>query len=300
MPDPVHVHLVDGTYELFRAHFGAPSATGPDGREVGATRGLLRSMWSMLKDPIVTHVGCAFDTVVESFRNQMFDGYKTGEGIEPELLAQFELAERALRALGMTVWSMIEFEADDALMSGSVKYGSDAAFAGGVERVVICSPDKDLAQAVRGDRIVCFDRRKREIMDDDGVERKFGVRPGSIPDWLGLVGDSADGIPGIPRWGAKSAAVVLARYLHIEAIPDDPESWDVKVRGAKTLAENLVARRDDAMLYRRLAVLRDDVPLEESLEDLAWRGADADALHALCAEIGFERFADEVANLNNG
>lgn len=286
----MQVHLVDGTYELFRAHFGAPEATGPDGREVGATRGLMRSIWAMLKDPIVTHVACAFDTVVESFRNEMFDGYKTGEGMDPELFEQFELAERALRAMGLTVWSMIEFEADDALMSGVVKYGREER----VERVVICSPDKDLAQAVRGDRIVCFDRRKREIMNEAGVEQKFGVRPGSIPDWLALVGDSADGIPGVPRWGAKSSSTVLASYQHIEEIPDDPASWNVQVRGAKALAENLAGARDAAMLYRRLATLRTDVPLEETLDDLLWQGADADALRELCAEIGFERFADRV------
>lgn len=286
----MQVHLVDGTYELFRAHFGAPEATGPDGREVGATRGLMRSIWAMLKDPIVTHVACAFDTVVESFRNEMFDGYKTGEGMDPELFEQFELAERALRAMGLTVWSMIEFEADDALMSGVVKYGREER----VERVVICSPDKDLAQAVRGDRIVCFDRRKREIMNEAGVEQKFGVRPGSIPDWLALVGDSADGIPGVPRWGAKSSSTVLASYQHIEEIPDDPASWNVQVRGAKALAENLAGARDDALLYRRLATLRTDVPLEETLDDLLWQGADADALRELCAEIGFEKFADQV------
>ncbi len=286
----MQVHLVDGTYELFRAHFGAPSATDPGGREVGATRGLMRSMWSMLKDPIVTHVACAFDTVVESFRNDMFDGYKTGEGMDPELHEQFELAERALRAMGLTVWSMIEFEADDGLMTGAVKYGAEEA----VERVVICSPDKDLTQAVSGDRIVCFDRRKREVFDDAGVERKFGVPPESIPDWLAMVGDSADGIPGIPRWGAKSAATVLAHYRHIESIPDDCDSWDVAVRGAKALAENLAGSRGDAMLYRQLATLRTDVPLQESLDDLKWRGADADALHALCVEIGFERFAEQV------
>jgi len=286
----VQVHLVDGTYELFRAHFGAPEATDPDGREVGATRGLMRSMWAMLKDPIVTHVACAFDTVVESFRNEMFDGYKTGEGMDPELFEQFELAERALRAMGLTVWSMIEFEADDALMSGVVKYGGEKS----VERVVICSPDKDLTQAVRGDRVVCFDRRKREILDEAGVERKFGVRPDSIPDWLALVGDSADGIPGIPRWGAKSSSTVLASYQHIEEIPDDSETWNVQVRGAKALAENLAGARDDASLYRRLATLRTDVPLEETLDDLLWQGADADALRELCAEIGFEKFADQV------
>ena len=286
----MHVHLVDGTYELFRAYFGAPPATSPDGVEVGATRGVMRSMWSMLEDDIVTHVGCAFDTTVESFRNEMFDGYKTGEGLEPELFNQFELVERGLRALGLTVWSMIEFEADDGLASGAVKYGDDDR----VERVVICSPDKDLTQMVQGERVVCFDRRQRVLLNTDGVERKFGVKPESIPDYLALVGDTADGVPGIPRWGAKSTAIVLARYGHIEAIPDDVEAWDVKVRGAKALAENLAAQRDDAMLFRRLATLRTDVPLQESLDDLRWRGADAEALREVCTELGFERFADEV------
>lgn len=289
----MHVHLVDGTYELFRAHFGAPSATSPSGVEVGATRGVMRSMWSLLKDDIVSHVACAFDTTVESFRNDMFDGYKTGEGLEPELFNQFELVERALRAMGMVVWSMIEFEADDGLASGAAKFGGEA-YADRVERVMICSPDKDLTQMVRGDRVVCFDRRKREVLDADGVEQKFGVRPASIPDYLALVGDTADGVPGIPRWGAKSTAVVLARYQHIEAIPDEAADWDVKVRGASALAQNLAAARDDAMLYRSLTVLRADVPLTESLDDLRWRGANPEALRAVCAEIGFDRFADEV------
>lgn len=291
----MQLHLVDGTYELFRAYFGPPPATAPNGMEVGATRGLMRSMWSLLRDDIVTHVACAFDTVVESFRNEMFDGYKTGEGLEPELFDQFALAERGLRAMGLTVWSMIEFEADDGLAAGAAKYGGDPR----VDRVVICSPDKDLTQAVRGERIVCFDRRKREVMDAGGVERKFGVKPASIPDWLALVGDAADGVPGIPRWGAKSTATVLARYEHIEAIPDDVADWnvadwDVPVRGAKALAENLAENREDAMLYRQLTTLRTDVPLEESLDDLKWRGADAEALRGFCAEIGFERFAEEV------
>ena len=258
--------------------------------EVGATRGVMRSMWSMLKEETVTHVACAFDTTVESFRNDLFDGYKTGEGLEPELFAQFELVERAMRAMGCVAWSMIEFEADDGLATGAAKFADDPR----VDRVLICSPDKDLTQMVRSDHVVCFDRRKRELLDASGVEKKFGVRPTSIPDYLALVGDAADGVPGIPRWGAKSAATVLAHYGHIEAIPDEATDWDVTVRGAKGLADRLAAARGEAMLYRDLTTLRTDVPLQESLEDLRWRGADAEALRALCAEIGFERFADEV------
>lgn len=284
----LQVHLVDGTYELFRAWFGAPSARAPDGREVGATRGLLASLWSMLRRGEVTHVACAFDTVIESFRNELFAGYKTGDGLDVELQQQFELAERAVRALGVTVWSMIEFEADDALASGAVRYADQA-------RVVLCSPDKDLAQMVVGDRIVCFDRRQRRLLDEAGVVARFGVRPASMPDWLALVGDSADGIPGISRWGAVSAAAVLAHYLHLEAIPDDAGEWQVKVRGAQALAANLAAARAEAELYRRLATLRRDAPVNAELEDLRWRGADVPALRTLCAEIGFERFADEVA-----
>ncbi len=286
----VQVHLVDGTYELFRSHFGAPSAKARDGREAGATRGLMRSLYSLARATEVTHVACAFDTVVESFRNDMFDGYKTGEGIEPELHAQFALAERAVRALGLVVWSMIEFEADDGIASGAAKFGADPE----VERVVMCSPDKDLAQMVDGERIVCFDRRKRHLMNAQGVVDKFGVQPASIPDWLALVGDSADGIPGIPRWGAKSSAQVLARYGHIDEIPDDAEEWDIKVRGAAGLAQNLAGARDDARLYRQLAVLRTDAPISESLGDLVWRGVDEAALREVCEELAFERFYDEV------
>ncbi len=276
----MQVHLLDGTYELFRMFFGAPRATAPDGREVGATRALLRSLATWLRDPSLTHVGVAFDHVVESFRNELFDGYKTGEGIDPELYAQFPLAERAAEALGIVAWPMVEFEADDALASAAAK------FAGPGVQVRLCSPDKDLAQCVRGERVVGFDRRAGTMLDEDGVRAKFGVDPQSIPDYLALVGDAADGIPGIPRWGAKSAAAVLAHYRHIEHIPNDPLDWAVKVRGAKTLAGNLAYQRKEALLYRELATLRLDVPVAETLDELRWRRVDADALGALCDELG--------------
>ncbi|MGB5703416.1 MAG: 5'-3' exonuclease H3TH domain-containing protein [Polyangiales bacterium] len=276
------VHLIDGTYELFRSWFGAPESKSPEGQEVGATRGFLRSMASLLRDDGVTHIGCAFDHCVESFRNELFDGYKTGEGLEPALFAQFPLAERASRALGMVTWPMVEFEADDALAAAAAKLRDHPE----VDRVVIASPDKDLCQCVRRDDVVTLDRRRDIVLDADGVRAKFGVSPESIPDYLALVGDAADGIPGIPRWGAKSAATVLAAYVHVEAIPGDHEDWNVKVRGAETLASNLRERREDAMLYRRLATLRTDVPIHESLDELRWTGPNRAELEALCAELG--------------
>jgi 5'-3' exonuclease len=285
----VQLHLVDGTYELFRSFYGAPAATAPDGREVGAVRGLLASLASLLREPGVTHVAIAFDTVIESFRNELFAGYKTGDGVEPALLAQFALAERATRALGIATWSMIEFEADDALATAAARFAADAR----VERVVLCTPDKDLAQMVRGTRVVGFDRRKRAVLDEDGVREKFGVGPASIPDLLALVGDDADGIPGVERWGMRSAAVVLARFGRLEAIPDDAAAWQVPVRGADALAASLRAHRADALLYRRLATLRTDVPLRESLDDLRWRGPAAD-LPALCRELDYEQFLERV------
>jgi 5'-3' exonuclease len=287
----MQAHLIDGTYELFRSYYGAPPSRAPDGREVGATRGLLRSLWSLLREDGVTHVACAFDTVIESFRNDLFAGYKTSEGIEPALQLQFELAERAVKALGITVWSMREFEADDALATGAALYACDPR----VERVVICSPDKDLAQCVVGEHVVCLDRRRKAVLDEAGVVAKFGISPPSIPDWLALVGDSADGIPGIPRFGAKSASAVLARYLHLERIPDDAAAWDVKVRGAAALAQSLAGARADAELFRRLATLRSDAPIEPAIDPLQWRGVDAPALTALGAELGFEGFARDVA-----
>ena len=282
------VHLVDGTYELFRAHFGAPPARSPDGREVGATRGLLRSLHALLRQDGVSHVACAFDHVIESFRNFLYPGYKTGAGVPEELTAQFDLAERASQALGMVTWPMVEFEADDALCTAAGRFAASA------DQVVICSPDKDLTQCVRGSQVVCLDRRRQIVLDEAGVTAKFGVPPRSIPDWLGLVGDDADGIPGVPRWGAKAAATLLARYGHVEAIPDDAARWDVPVRGAAGLAQSLASHREQARLYVKLATLRDDVPLRESLEDLRWPGPRREELVALCAEIGDAEFASRV------
>jgi len=276
------VHLVDGTYELFRSYYGAPAARAPDGREVGGTRGLLRSLLALLRTEEATHVAVAFDHVIESFRNELFDGYKTGEGIEEALAAQFGLAERAAAALGMVVWPMVEFEADDALATAAHRFADDAR----VDQIVLCSPDKDLAQCVSGDRIVCLDRMRKSVRDEDAVWEKFGVAPESIPDWLALVGDSADGIPGLAGWGAKSAAALLARYRHIEAIPDQETDWEVKVHAAKRLAAGLRANREQAALYRTLAVLRTDVPIAEGVDDVEWHGARRGALESLCDEIG--------------
>jgi len=284
------VHLIDGTYELFRSWFGAPEARSPTGQEVGATRGFLRSMASMLRDVEVTHLGCAFDQTVESFRNQLFAGYKTGEGLEPELFAQFPLVERASQALGMATWPMVDFEADDALASAAAKFRD----APEVEQVVICSPDKDLCQCVRSNEVVTLDRRREIVLDADGVRKKFGVSPESIPDYLALVGDAADGIPGIARWGAKSAATVLGKLVHLENIPDDHQAWGVKVRGAATLAQNLREHREDAMLYRTLATLRTDVPITESLNELRWTGPDRPALESLCEELGERALLDRI------
>jgi 5'-3' exonuclease len=278
----MRIHLVDGTFELFRAFFGTPPAHDAGGRPVGAVRGLLATLLSLLREPGVTHVACAFDHVIESFRNELFAGYKTGEGVDPDLLAQFEPAERAAAALGLVVWPMVEFETDDALATAAARLRD----APGVEQVVICSPDKDLSQCVVGRRVICRDRLRRSERDEAGVVAKFGVPPASIPDWLALVGDSADGIPGILGWGEKSAAVVLARYGSLEAIPDDAARWDVEVRGRDRLAAALRGRRDEAMLYRRLTTLRTDVPLAEGLADLEWRGARRRDLTALCREIG--------------
>jgi 5'-3' exonuclease len=284
------VYLVDGTYELFRSYFGAPKATTAAGMEVGATRGIIRSLFALVREPGVTHVACAFDHVIESFRNDLFAGYKTSFGVPDDLMAQFPLAERAARALGIVVWPMVEFEADDALAAAAERW-QDAP---GVEQVVLCTPDKDMAQCVRDDRVVCLDRRQRRIMNVAGVIEKFGVPPASIPDWLALVGDSADGYPGVPRWGAKSASALLARYGHLESIPDRESEWQIGVRGAAALAASLREHRDDAYLYRRLATLRTDAPITEQLEDLRWSGARRDELAVLCREIEDGEFVERV------
>jgi 5'-3' exonuclease len=291
----VIVHLIDGTYELFRAFYGAPPRRTATGAAVGAAHGLVRSLLALLGDPSVTHVGVAFDQVIESFRNALYAGYKTGAGIDAELLAQFPVAEDACRALGLITWPMREFEADDALASAAARLADCAQ----VEQIVICSPDKDLAQCVRGTRVVCLDRMRDKRLDQAGVLDKFGVEPASIPDWLALVGDNADGIPGIPRWGAKSAAAVLAEYHHLEHIPADPADWRVRVRGAATLAENLAVARDDALLYRRLATLRTDVPLSESLDALRWRGATDTMLASLAACLADANLPDRVRELES-
>lgn len=284
------VHLLDGTYELFRAFYGPPSRLSPTGMEVGATLGILNSFLSLLRQPDATHVACAFDTVIESFRNQMFDGYKTGEGIAPELHGQFELAEAAVRALGIPVWSMVEFEADDALATAASQWAGEPK----VDQIVLCSPDKDLAQCVAGQRVVCLDRRREILLDEAGVVEKFGVPPASIPDWLALVGDAADGIPGLKGWGAKSAAIVLARFGHIENIPADSGDWGIKVRSAVRLAETLESHRPESLLYRQLATLRSDVPLKETLDDLEWKGAVRGEMEAVCSKLGDDRLLQRV------
>ncbi len=278
----MRLHLLDATYELFRAFFGGgPDRQAPDGRDVKGVVGIIESTLSLLRQPDVTHVGAATDKVIRSFRNDLYDGYKTGDGLDPAILGQFPLAERALEALGVVVWKMEEFEADDALATAALQFSDE------VEQVVILTPDKDLAQCVVGDRVVMFDRRREIIINEDGVWEKFGVGPESIPDYLGLVGDSADGFPGVPSWGAKSASTLLARYTHLDRIPPDAADWDVKVRGADRLAQNLRDHRREADLYRHLATLRRDVPLGESLADLEWKGAHRDAFLALCDEFGF-------------
>jgi 5'-3' exonuclease len=275
------VHLVDATYELFRAYFGAPKLTAPDGREVGAVRGVLASMLYLLGGEGATHVGCATDTVIESFRNGLWPGYKTSEGVPADLMAQFPLVEEGLRALGLPVWGMVEHEADDALATAAHRFRAD------VDQVVICTPDKDLAQCVEDTRVVMLDRRRKKTIDGAEVRAHWGVAPASIPDWLGLVGDSADGYPGIAGWGAKSAAAVLSVYGHIEEIPDDARAWrGVSVRGADRLAAALAGARPEAGLFKRLATLRTDSPVPEALADLEWRGATS-GLRDFCARHGF-------------
>ena len=288
------LHLLDATYELFRAYFATPKHTDASGREVGAVRGLIASTLALLRELEVTHVAAATDHVIESFRNDLFAGYKTGAGVPADLLAQFDVAEEALRALGLVVWPMVEFEADDALATAA------ARFAGQCDQIVIVSPDKDLCQCVRGRRVVTHDRQRGKTYDDAAVEAKFGVAPGALPDWLALVGDAADGIPGLPGFGPKTAAVVLRRYGAIENIPDDGAVWDVPLRGTERLAATLAARRADAALYKRLATLRTDVPLRESLPELRWQGARRTAYAALCARLGFQGLSDRPQRWQEG
>jgi 5'-3' exonuclease len=285
MPDvlnggaPLDVHLVDGTYELFRHYYAVPSARDRSGREVGAVRGVLSSMLGMINAG-ATHVGVATDHVIESFRNRLWSGYKTGAGIEPALLSQFQLLEDALSAVGVVVWPMVEMEADDALAAAAEAAARDPR----VERVFICTPDKDLAQSVRGTRVVQFDRRARTVRDEAGVIAKFGVPPASIPDYLALVGDASDGYPGLPGWGAKSTAAVLAKFKHLEAIPPDPRDWSVNAANAGRLARTFAEERDHAFLFRDLATLRTDFTLFDNVDALRWSGP-TKAFAALAAEL---------------
>jgi 5'-3' exonuclease len=279
----MRLHLVDGTYELFRAHFSKrPPHVSPEGYDVKATLGLASSMLWLLEDfeEAVTHIAIAFDNPIESFRNDIFEGYKTGAGIEEALVAQFDLAEEAAAALGMVVWSMDRWEADDALATAAQRWRDD------VEQVRILTPDKDLGQSVTGTRVVQVDRMRERVIDEAGVRARNGVEPASIPDYLALVGDTADGIPGIPGFGAKTAGTLLSRYSTVEAIPDDVDQWEVKVRGAPKLATTLSRMREEVALYKHLATLVVDVPLAESLEDLEWRGVPRTRFEALCDELG--------------
>jgi 5'-3' exonuclease len=286
----VQVHLVDATFELFRAYHSRPAERSPDGFPVNAVRGLVDSLLSLLREPDVTHVGCATDHVIESWRNDVYPGYKSSAGLPYDLLAQFELAETAIRTLGLTCWPMVAEEADDALATVTARMAADPR----VERIVICSVDKDLSQCVSGERIVLRDRMRNITYDEAGVVAKFGVHPASIPDYLALVGDSADGYPGLPGWGSRSAAAVLARWEHLEAIPDDPLTWDVDVRGAGRLAVALRDGREAAYLYRRLATLDRDANAPGSVDDLAWGGVPREPFELLCARLGFESIPGRV------
>ncbi|MFV1961322.1 MAG: 5'-3' exonuclease H3TH domain-containing protein [Acidimicrobiia bacterium] len=279
----MRLHLLDGTYELFRAHFGRRDIVlGPGGTDIRATLGILESTLALLREPGVTHLAASFDTEIESFRNDMFAGYKTSAGMDAELLGQFPLAELAMEAIGVVVWRNIEFEADDALASGAIRWVED------VDQVIIATPDKDLAQVVVGNRIVTYNRRERKILDEDAVVEKFGIHPESIPDYLALVGDTADGVPGLPGWGAKSASTVLARYPRLEMIPVSVDDWEVRPRGAEKLAVTLQERQADVYLYRELTTLRLDVPLGENLADLEWKGVPEDRFTTFCDEMGFD------------
>lgn len=292
----VRLHLVDGTYELFRAHYGRqPDRVAPDGSDVKATRGILSSLLALLEDEqeAVTHLAVAFDNPIESFRNELWAGYKTSAGVDPALLAQFDLAEEAVAALGVTVWSMDLFEADDAMATAAVRWAPDVA------QVRIMTPDKDLAQVVDGDHVVQVDRMRDRVFDVNGVVERLGVLPASVPDYLALVGDTADGIPGLKGFGAKGAAAVLTRYGRLEDIPVDGD-WDVAVRGAARLQQTFAAEREAAWRWRDLATLRLDVPLEESLTDLEWHGADRGTYAALCDRLDLGSVRDRPGRWLDG
>jgi 5'-3' exonuclease len=286
------LHLVDATFELFRAYYSRPPRWAPDGRPVNAVQGLVDSMLSLLREPDVTHIGAATDYVIESWRNDMYPGYKSSAGIDPDLLAQFRDAERAMEALGMPVWAMVEDEADDGIATAVARFGDDPR----LEQVIVCSVDKDLAQLVDGTRIVLRDRMRGITYDEAGVVAKFGVRPESIPDYLALVGDSSDGFPGLPGWGAKSAAAVLAKWGHLEAIPPSVLDWELDIRNASRLAATLQDQRPAAVLYRTLATLNRDSALAatRTLDDLEWKGVPRERFVSLCEELGFDTVRERV------
>jgi 5'-3' exonuclease len=265
--DDMDVHLIDGTYELFRHFFAVPSTADSNGQEIGAVRGVMSSVLSMIERG-ATHIGVATDHVVESFRNDLYPGYKTSEGVPPELLSQFPLLEEALEAMGVLVWPMVDYEADDALASAAYEASKDDR----VRQVLICTPDKDLSQCVVGTRVVQLDRRRDILRDEAGVVAKFGVRPKSIPDYLAVVGDAADGFPGLPGWGLKAAALTLSQYPHLEDVPKDWQQWHPSIRKARMLSESLFNSWSDALLFRNLATLRLDVPVFDTVEDLGWNG----------------------------
>ncbi|HTH04874.1 MAG TPA: 5'-3' exonuclease H3TH domain-containing protein [Ilumatobacteraceae bacterium] len=285
------LHLVDATFELFRAFYSRPPRRAPDGRPVNAVQGLIDSMLSLLREDDLTHVGAATDHVIESWRNDVFPAYKSSAGVDRALLAQFSDAERALEALGIRVWAMVEDEADDAIATAVEKFGADRR----LEQVVVCSVDKDLAQLVDGDRIVLRDRMRRITYDEAGVIAKFGVAPESIPDYLALVGDSSDGYPGLPGWGSKSAAAVLAKFRHIDRIPPSVLDWELDVRNASRLAATLAEQGSAAALYRTLATLKRDSAIGTAkLDDLEWRGVPRATFVALCEELGFDTVRERV------
>src|SRR3954449_4993495 len=289
----MRIHLVDATYELFRAHYAPrPAVLGRDGVVLSGVSGLCDQLLYLLREEGATHVGCATDRVIESFRNDLFPGYKSSIGMAPELLAQFPIAEAAVEALGIVLWPMVEFEADDAIAAAAVRFGPDPA----IERILVCTPDKDMAQLVEGDRVVLWDRRRGITYDEAGVREKWGVGPASIPDWLAVVGDASDGYPGIPGWGAKGAAAILARYGHLEEVPAKASSWEVPGVGggrAMTLAASLRDHWAEAMLYRDLARLRtaeDGVPIrQQQPDDLRWEGTPRETWQAFCDEWGLDR-----------